>query len=449
MIKKVAVVNPTKIFNSYETYLTVGTPSYCPGGYWIDIPTLSIATKLRKEGMGVKYFDGDNTLATIDELGKEICFFDPDWVVIASETIDYYRSPLSSYENVNTLASIIRVNCPKAKLVLFGVHPLVDSSGISRLFDHVVAGEGEQAVPWLILEGRLPETVNYVKDLDALVLPDYDFVSGSKKCCSEFAANLDGKFTQVISSRGCMQKCSFCFRGTGDFVRKRTVDSVMKELTLLKEEGFESVYFIDDIWGIDKEWAHEMCKRMKPLGLKWTCQTKTSVLADPVTVRLMKEAGCKSVGAGVESYNDHILKVAGKGQTTEMIDKAVANVKEFGVDFIAFIVMALPGETEETLKRTEDWLEKSNFYGQGAFLAVPYPDSPLQKSLGRKLNMIEALEMAGLIGTAWKTKEEVRERWRKFDLKFGKPSVLEQIKKYRPDIFKSYTDYVSEFVGGK
>jgi hypothetical protein len=450
---RIAVVNPTKIFSPYLTYLTVGTPSYCPGGMWCDPPSLTIATKLKQMGFEIKYFDGDNAVPAtpLVDLVKQIVEWSPNKVVIASETIDYYRTPQASYDNVNTIADCIKV-CRDCEIILFGVHPIVDIANISNSIDIIVQGEGEEYVPEYIQTGKFKYFAGdgefaLVKDLDSLPIPDYRLLSKDVQMkCSEFAANLQGKFTQVISSRGCFQRCSFCFRGTGNKVRTRSIDSIIKELIVLKEQGFESFYFIDDYWGADREWAKELCRRMVPGKLNWTCQTKVQVLLDKELMWLMKESGCKSIGAGCESYNDDILKLVGKKQTCADIDQAVKNVKEVGIDFIAFIVLCLPGETEETIKRTEGWLWRNNFYGQGAFLAVPYPTSPLSKNFSKKLTMIEALENAGLVNTAWKDKDEVRERWRKFDKEFGKPSVIEQIKKYRPDIYRQYDNYMEEFI---
>ena len=76
---RVAVVNPAKLFPPYEEFLTIGTPSLCPDGNWLDPELLIIAAQLENLGYEVMYFDADNLLWSHDETASNIL---PQLVVV-------------------------------------------------------------------------------------------------------------------------------------------------------------------------------------------------------------------------------------------------------------------------------------------------------------------------------------------------------------------------------
>ena len=57
------------------------------------------------------------------------------------------------------------------------------------------------------------------------------------------------KISTILSNRGCRAQCTFCsvrnFNGVG--VRRRTIDSVIEELKILKfEHGIDHIMWLDD-----------------------------------------------------------------------------------------------------------------------------------------------------------------------------------------------------------
>ena len=74
-------------------------------------------------------------------------------------------------------------------------------------------------------------------------------------------------------------------------------------------------FFDDDTFNIQKARTIELCAKLKPLGLTWSCTSR--VTTDFETLKAMKEAGCRLLIVGYESGDPQILKNIKKGATVE------------------------------------------------------------------------------------------------------------------------------------
>src|SRR5258708_18801705 len=74
-------------------------------------------------------------------------------------------------------------------------------------------------------------------------------------------------------------------------------------------------FFDDDTFNLQKARTVELCAKLKPLGLTWSCTSR--VTTDFETLKAMKEAGCRPLLAGYESGDQQILKNIKKGATIE------------------------------------------------------------------------------------------------------------------------------------
>jgi len=449
-IIKVAVVNPTRIFDPWETYLTIGTIGLCPDGMWLDHTSLTLAEIIRQKGFNVKYFDGENRLMDPFDLAEEIKCFVPKYVIIATETVDYERAPQINYSYVNRLVEMIKTFNSGVKVLVYGTHPMVDMISLSKQIDYVVMGDPEEVIPNLIedqcgLKRGTWDTVGNAsfrtENLDALPFPAVDLVENVDAKCSEYASGLKGKFIQLALSRGCNYSCGFCFRSTGTEIRRMSVPRAVELLTFLKSKGFESFFFIDDCWGgglKGVEWAKELCKRMIPLDIKWSCQTRADIVVDKELAQLMKLSGCETVGFGLETYNEDLLIKNGKALRLDDIDKAYEALTGADLKVIMFWVLGLVGETEATIQRTINYILKKKPYGAGCLLAVPYPMSKMSNC--KEGFVYEAYLKAGMVGNdVFKDLYDARKRWAEIDRQVsGEFNLLSQVKKYRPNVYERY-----------
>ena len=74
-------------------------------------------------------------------------------------------------------------------------------------------------------------------------------------------------------------------------------------------------FFDDDTFNIQKARTVELCAKLKPLKLTWSCTSR--VTTDRETLKAMREAGCRLLIVGFESGDPQILKNIKKGATVE------------------------------------------------------------------------------------------------------------------------------------
>src|SRR5580658_3027909 len=86
-------------------------------------------------------------------------------------------------------------------------------------------------------------------------------------------------YIALYSTRGCPAQCTFCLWPqtlSGHAWRKRSSDDVAAELKWAKENFPEvkEFFFDDDTFNIQKVRTIELCQKLKPLGITWSCTSR-------------------------------------------------------------------------------------------------------------------------------------------------------------------------------
>src|SRR5690348_6162232 len=183
-------------------------------------------------------------------------------------------------------------------------------------------------------------------------------------------------FIALYSTRGCPAQCTFCLWPqtlSGHAWRKRSTDDVAAEMKWAKENfpPVKEFFFDDDTFNIQKARTIELCEKLKPLGLTWSCTSR--VTTDFDTLKAMKEAGCRLLIVGYESGDPQILKNIKKGATIDMAERFTANCKKLGLLIHGDFIVGLPGETRESIRKTIDFAKKLDNETIQVSIAHPYP----------------------------------------------------------------------------
>jgi radical SAM superfamily enzyme YgiQ (UPF0313 family) len=232
-------------------------------------------------------------------------------------------------------------------------------------------------VPGLLIrkDGELLTTPDPGKllDPDQLPRPAYHLIPS---LAPYHTGVMEGPFTVVQTSRGCPYTCSFCAFGKLPY-RRRAVETVIEELEWLKREhGLKSFLFFDDVLTLDKARTEKLMRLMieRKLGLEWVCCTRANSVTKDL-LALMKEAGCHEIAFGIESGSDQVLADTTKGVTKDDIRQAARWCHEVGILFYGLAIIGLPGENEQSVKDTIDFInEIEPFYTQFGF-CVPFPNT--------------------------------------------------------------------------
>ena len=187
----------------------------------------------------------------------------------------------------------------------------------------------------------------------------------------------------LLTSRGCPHQCIYCSKPiTGNTWRARSPEDVVAEWRyLVREMGATEIGITDDVWNLRLERAKEICRLLIAEGLNhvpWvTVHGMRADNTDAELFRLMKQAGCKRVGFGVESGNQAVLDAIKKRQTLDDVRRAFREAKAAGLQTMGFFIFGLPTDTEETMEDTIRFALELDPDLANFMIAAPYPGTEL------------------------------------------------------------------------
>jgi anaerobic magnesium-protoporphyrin IX monomethyl ester cyclase len=329
---------------------------------------------------------------------------DLDPVTVASEwqphVLGYsvYTGSQTYYRDLNL--KIKRV--ADAVSVFGGPHPtyfpeFVEEAGV----DAVCVGEGERAIVELVaaLEAGRPLTgidnwwfhrdgtiernpVGHLEDnLDRLPLPDRGLLYRQDSFTRE------GGIKHFITSRGCPFDCTYCYnhalaeiyRGKGRRVRQMSVNKVIEEVRSVQEcYPLQFVVFLDDLFVLRSDWLEELSERFpREVGLPFFCNVRAN-LVTPEKMDLLKQAGCASVGMGLETGNPAIRnELLRRDLSDDRIVSASRAIREAGLQLLTTNMLGLPGTTLDNDLETLALNHACRPAYANAFLYQPYPRTQL------------------------------------------------------------------------
>lgn len=183
-------------------------------------------------------------------------------------------------------------------------------------------------------------------------------------------------FISLYTSRGCPAQCTFCLwpqTHSGHRWRLRSSDDIAAECRYVQENfpGLKEIFFDDDTFNYQKARTIELCSKLKPLGMTWSCTSR--VTTDYDTLKAMKEAGCRLLIVGYESGEQQILKNIKKGATIDMARRFTANCKKLGLLIHGDFIVGLPGETRETIRTSINFAKELDVETIQVSIAHPFP----------------------------------------------------------------------------
>ncbi|HVZ59397.1 MAG TPA: hopanoid biosynthesis associated radical SAM protein HpnJ [Terriglobales bacterium] len=187
-------------------------------------------------------------------------------------------------------------------------------------------------------------------------------------------------FVALYTTRGCPAQCTFCLWPqtlSGHPWRKRSTDDVAMEMAKAKEywPWVKEFFFDDDTFNIQKARTIELCEKLKPLKMTWSCTSR--VTTDYETLKAMRDSGCRLLIVGYESGDPQILKNIKKGATVERARQFTKDCHKLGLKIHADFILGLPGETRETIQRTIDFAKELDCETIQVSVAHAYPGTEM------------------------------------------------------------------------
>lgn len=373
--------------------------AYDNGSYISDIPLglMYIATTLRKNGIDVDVYNQDLHHYPDGHL-TEYLNKNKFNVIGVGVVGGYYQ-----YKKLLRLSRAINASHNKPFYVLGGHGPSPDPSYFLKITqaDAVVIGEGEETIlellnaianhkPLLKVKGiayrdhdniYVNERRSLIQDIDSIAWPAYELFPIEYYRLARYPrANSTDYCLGMLSGRGCVFECNFCYRMDKGF-RGRSNEAIIEEISYLKQTfRINYIYFFDELLMSSVERSESFSRALikANLGMKWMCNGRLNY-AKPDILKLMKQAGCVFINYGIEALDDQILRNMNKCLTTKQIIDGIESTLSIGISPGLNIIFGNIGENRETLEKGVEFLLK---YDDGSQIrnirpVTPYPGSPL------------------------------------------------------------------------
>ncbi len=355
---------------------------------------LSIAAWLRRAGHQVFVYDclGPSAPLELDDQVRDI--------LKAAPRIVGFSATTSSFPDAADLAARIKDHDGTIVTVAGGVH--VSALGESLLdsyeqFDYLCPGEGEltmadlaaglppESIPGLIRrDGGLAVTNgdrSQIQDLDNLPFPAYDLLRGFPGGYRlPLFSYINTPGSTMITSRGCLYQCSYCDRSVfKKGFRYNSAHYIYEHMSYLRRQfAVRHINIYDDLFTLDRKRVAELCRLLvhRPLGLHFNCAVRVGH-ADDDLLAMLKDAGCLMVSLGIESADPAMLKIHKSGVSLDQVRDTVHRIQRAGLRAKGLFMMGLPGETEESIRRTSDFIISLGLDDMNMAKFTPFPGAPL------------------------------------------------------------------------
>jgi radical SAM superfamily enzyme YgiQ (UPF0313 family) len=396
--------------------------------------SLAVIQSLRRAGHIVEFYNIDYFRYPPDQVRAYFAQHQFDLVGISAVVS-------TAYAYTKFLSQLIREVSPKTVIVVGG--NLAASSAIllrQCAVDYCVIGDGEIIIRNLVqvVENTprdyarlkatagiafLDENQRFVftgfgarPNAEDIESPDYSILEADGSLPYFITEKIDNRFqgqhrlpapgeraATVVMTKGCVARCTFCHRWEKGF-RARPVDQIMEHIKYLRDKY--NVRFIDvgdENFGSDREQAVELARHLGELGMIWRVAGVRARTVTPETLKHWRANGCISVIYGIEAGSQKMLDIMEKNVTVEKNIEAVRLAYENNLFTVIQLVIAMPGETDNTLRETTAFMQTITPY---LFLEGKLPSELMSVNYAQALPGTPLYEWAREHGFIGRTVEE-------------------------------------------
>ena len=291
-----------------------------------------------------------------------------------------------------------------------GLYPTFNAEAVlgTEFVDFIVNGEGEAGMSKLLhaLDGRgdirdvrgivymengrivrNPDK-ELIEDLDTVPLPAYDLVD--MKSYAQFSP------AAIYAARGCPLSCEFCtLNELWEYrYRRRSFDSILEELALFKDFGFERVHFKDETITLNKKWCADLFGEIENAGFDMAYKAKSRINGlTPELLEQMMAAGVDTIHSGIESVSQRTLDGMAKKVKAKSIRENFDLMLDNGCQVNPVYMFGWPGESVEDLEANAAFIEEMGTR-QGVITYIsfitPHPGSNLTNNLMDELVVLSS-----------------------------------------------------------
>ncbi|MDG2410287.1 MAG: radical SAM protein [Halioglobus sp.] len=434
MSHEVILINPPQVFTKNQVASGITPPlgiAYLASVLELHEITVDIIDSVGLEPQTIHPFEKETFVRGL-HFGDIVARLDDAVKIVGISNLFSFAYPV-----VQELCRQIRAFRSDIKIVLGGPHPSALYEEVliedKDLVDFVILGEGE--LPFLelcqkLLQENMVMQTNIGSDIANLAFLDEDgkCVMGTEKLARNTKLNSDtipfparhllpmenyilaqeshgfsnGRWTSMISSRGCPYGCTFCASRKTRWVSRSATDVADEIEYCIENWDIREFHFEDDNMTINVKRLIEICNEIKrrKLDIRW--QTPNGIRAsriDEEMLTAMKDSGCEHVTLAPESGSPRVLTdIVQKGKDFDLqhLKDCGATAHKIGLKVAAYFVLGLPGETREDMEMTIAYARELAKVGVDEVnfgLFIPLPGTPLWEPSKHKIKDLDWLDL--------------------------------------------------------
>jgi radical SAM superfamily enzyme YgiQ (UPF0313 family) len=367
---------------------------------FVNLGILKIGAVLEFEGFAVEHLDLSGVENYLDALRAFLAITPAAAVGITTTT--------PQLPSVVQIVAMIRACRQDLRVILGGPHVTLTYAAVKlerragrvsrahhalarleALADVLVSGDGERAVfealrPGApgVIDGDDPKGGLFLtsQSYDATPYPARHLVD-----LSSYRYEIDGRpATSLIAQLGCPFGCGFCGGRNASslrMIRTRSIRSIVDEVRLLyRTYAYTAFMFYDDELNVNKDMLSLMqalADLQDELGVDFRFRGFIKAeLFTAAQAAAMHRAGFRWMLTGFESGAPRILENINKRSTRDENSRCVDLARQAGLKIKALMSIGHPGETEETVRDTQEWLRTTAPEDFDCTLITTYPGTP-------------------------------------------------------------------------
>jgi radical SAM superfamily enzyme YgiQ (UPF0313 family) len=293
---------------------------------------------------------------------------------------------LWNVERTLWIARELKRRCPRIKVLLGGPEITTDNAWVlgSDDYDFAAVGEGEQTFAALLLgllDGEdappVPIPGLYVPPLSGSrfrperapafrkPLPDIDRLG------SPYLAGIldvaDERMLLLETTRGCVFNCKFCYYPKSyDTQYYLSRENVLASLAHAHERGAEEVFLLDPTLNQRKDFAgfvRTLAAGNPGRRFKYFGELRAEGIT-PEIAGLLRDAGFEEVEVGLQSIEREAMDLMARKNNLKAFEKGVRALMDVGIRVTVDLIVGLPGDTEESVRRGLRYLRDGGLYSR-------------------------------------------------------------------------------------